>query len=408
MTHHATTTMSNRKTIVSIMGTRPEVIKMAPVVRELERHSSRFRSIVLCTGQHRELLQQALHAFDIKADVELDLMEDNQGLAEFAARSLTAVSEVLDDIHPDMVLVQGDTTTMVTSALAAFYKRIAVGHVEAGLRSFDRANPFPEEINRCLAANLADLHFAPTEAARRNLISMGVPADHVLVTGNTIVDALHSVKPARDYDNPELGAIASMPERIILVTAHRRENHGVRMQAICRALLAIVSAHPDVRIVWPVHPNPQVVAIADELLSCVDRIHLVPPTTYGDILRLMKRSYVIMSDSGGIQEEAPSLRKPLLVLREVTERPEGVEVGAARLVGTDVETILNEIGWLLTDEEAYERMRSAPNPFGDGHAARRIVSAISKRLHLSDHLDYAADPVPMLAIPRRRSRPVPA
>jgi UDP-N-acetylglucosamine 2-epimerase (non-hydrolysing) len=397
--------MPHRKTIATIIGTRPEAIKMAPVVRELERHPERFRSIVVCTGQHRELLRQALDAFGLRVDVELDLMEANQGLAEFAARSLSAVSQVLEDIKPDMILVQGDTTTMVTSALAAFYKHIVVGHVEAGLRSFDRGNPFPEEINRQIAAILAELHFAPTEASRRNLLAMGVPADHVLVTGNTIVDALLSVVPDQSWDSAALAGIAALPERIVLVTAHRRENHGHRLHAICRALLGIVDAHKNVRIVWPVHPNPQVLEVAEERLSGVERIHLVPPTTYGDILRLMKRSYIILSDSGGIQEEAPSLRKPLLVLREVTERPEGVEVGAARLVGTDVETILNEVGWLLTDHHAYERMRSAPNPFGDGHAARRIVSAISKRLHLSDHVDYAADPVPALdlAPPRRRS-----
>lgn len=388
--------MPNRKTIVTIIGTRPEAIKMAPVVRELERHPTRFRSIVVCTEQHRELLGQAMAAFNLRADIHLDLMEAGQGLAEFAARSLTAVSGVLDELRPDMVLVQGDTTTMLTAALAAFYKQILVGHVEAGLRSFDRNNPFPEESNRRMAEVLVDLHFAPTETARRNLLATGVPVGQVFVTGNTIVDALHLMRADPAWDNPELDEIASSPGRIILVTAHRRENHGIRMHEICLALLALVRTYEDVRVVWPVHPNPEVVAVTHEMLSDVARIHLVPAATYGDILRLMRRSYLIMSDSGGIQEEAPSLRKPLLVLREVTERPEGVNVGAARLVGTDVDRILHEVGRLLTDEAEYERMRSAPNPFGDGHAARRIVAAISARLHEADYVDYATDPVPVL------------
>ena len=392
--------MPNRKTIVSIIGTRPEAIKMAPVVRELERHPARFRSVVVCTEQHRELLDQAMAAFSLHADVELDLMEASQGLVQFAARSLNALSAVLDELRPDMVLVQGDTTTMVTAALAAYYKRILVGHVEAGLRSFDRDNPFPEEINRRLAGILADLHFAPTETARRNLLAMGVPAEQVLVTGNTIVDALHSIHPGPVYDNPALDEIAARPGRMIVVTAHRRENHGNGMYAICLALLALVRTYEDLGIVWPVHPNPEVVSVAYEVLSGVPRIHLVPPATYGDIIRLMKRSYLILSDSGGIQEEATSLGKPLLVLREVTERPEVVEVGAARLVGTNVETILEEVDCLFSDRAAYDRMRTAPNPFGDGHAARRIVAAISKRLHEADYVDYATDPVPVLRMPR--------
>lgn len=392
--------MSNRKTIVTIIGTRPEAIKMAPVVRELERHPSRFRSIVVTTEQHRELLDQAMAAFNLHADVQLNLMESGQELGDFAARSLRAVTQVLNDLRPDMVLVQGDTTTVMTAALAAFYQRILVGHVEAGLRSFDRRNPFPEEINRRVASVLADIHFAPTETSRRNLVSTGVPPGEVLVTGNTIVDALHSIRPAATYDNPDLERIAAEPGRVILVTAHRRENHGLGMHAICVALLALSRTYDDVRIIWPVHLNPEVVSVADEVLSDVPRVHLVPPATYGDFIRLMKRSYIILSDSGGIQEEAPSLGKPLLVLREVTERPEVVDVGAARLVGTDVATILEEVECLFADQAAYDRMRSAPNPFGDGHAARRIVSGISRRLHEADYVDYATDPVPVLLVPR--------
>lgn len=392
--------MQNRKTIVSVIGTRPEVIKMAPVIRELERHATRFRSIVVCTEQHRELLDQAMSAFHLRADVELDLMKESQSLAVFAARALNALSAVFEELQPDMVLVQGDTMTMVTAALAAYYQRILVGHVEAGLRSFDRDNPFPEEINRRLAGVVADLHFAPTEGARANLLAGGTPPDHVIVTGNTIVDALHSVRSDSRWDSPELAEVAALPGRMILVTAHRRENHGVRMHAICLAVMMIARSHPDVRVVWPVHPNPEVIDVTEELLTDLDRVHLVPAATYGDMLRLMKRSYLILSDSGGIQEEAPSFRKPLLILRDVTERPEVVEVGAARLVGTQIDSILDEVHRLLTDQVAYECMRASPNPFGDGHAARRIVAAIARRLHDAEYHDYTTEPVPLLHLPR--------
>jgi UDP-N-acetylglucosamine 2-epimerase (non-hydrolysing) len=392
--------MPNRKTIVTILGTRPEAIKMAPVIRELERHPLRFRSLVVTTQQHRELLHQAMVAFNLQSDRDLDLMEAGQQLGDFAARSLKAVSDALRELRPDMVLVQGDTTTAVTAALAAFYQRILVGHVEAGLRSFDRVNPFPEEINRRMAAVLADLHFAPTETSKKNLLAMGIGPHEIFVTGNTIVDALHSVRPGLAYDDRAVGETAALPGRLILVTAHRRENHGVRMHSICLALLALVRCYDDLHIVWPVHPNPLVQSVVAEVLSDEPRIHLVRPTTYGDMIRLMKRCDLIMSDSGGIQEEAPAMHKPLLILREVTERPEVVEVGAARLVGTGVESILEEVDALFTDKAAYDRMRSAPNPFGDGHAARRVVAAISKRLHEADYVDYASDPVPVLRAPR--------
>ncbi len=309
-------------------------------------------------------------------------------------------SGVLADVRPDMVLVQGDTTTVVTAALAAFYQRILVGHVEAGLRSFDRGNPFPEEINRRVAGVLADLHFAPTEAARQNLLALGVPSAEVVLTGNTIVDALHSMRPGPIYDDPALGEIAALPGRAILVTAHRRENHGRRMHAICLAMIELTRRYDDLQIIWPVHPNPNVRQVVESALTGMPRIHLVAPTTYPDIIRLMKRSYLIMSDSGGIQEEAPSLGKPLLVLRDVTERTEVIEAGAARLVGASVETILEEVDRLFTNPAAYDLMRSVPNPYGDGHAARRIVAAMSRRLHDADYVDYAFDPVPKLTIPK--------
>ena len=338
----------------------------------------------MTTEQHRELLDQAMAAFDLKADVHLGLMEENQGLSRFAARSLAAVSDALEEVKPDMVLVQGDTTTVFTGALAAFYQRIPVGHVEAGLRSNDRANPFPEEVNRRLATVLADLHFAPTDRARRNLLANGVDESCIFVTGNTIVDALQMMEPSARYDSPELETITSGEGRIIMVTAHRRENHGRRLRDICRAVREIVRTHGEVSIVWPVHLNPQVVAVTQELLGDEPRVHLVAPATYGDALRLMRRSTLLLSDSGGVQEEAPSMHRPLLVLREVTERPEVVEVGAARIVGTNPAVIAREVHRLLTDEAAHAAMSSAPNPFGDGHAAGRIVVAIGRRLGLED------------------------
>lgn len=385
--------MSSRKTVLTIIGTRPEAIKMAPVIRELERHPSRFRSVLMTTEQHRELLDQAMAAFGLCADIHLGLMEADQGLSRFAARSLAAVSDALEELKPDMVLVQGDTTTVFTAALAAFYRHIPVGHVEAGLRSHDRENPFPEEANRRLATVLADLHFAPTARARRNLLASDVRDDRIFVTGNTIVDALQMILPSPAYDSAELESIASRAGRMIFVTAHRRENHGPHLRDICQAIIQIVRNYDDVIVVWPVHLNPHVVSVTTELLGHEPHVHLVPPATYGDALRLMHRSTLLLSDSGGVQEEAPSMHRPLLVLREVTERPEVIEVGAARLVGTDPHRIVREVHRLLSDDDAYSAMASAPNPFGDGHASRRIVSAIGHRLGLPDEEHSATDPV---------------
>lgn len=388
--------MPSRRTILTIIGTRPEAIKMAPVLKEIERHSSRFRSVLMTTEQHRELLDQAMTAFGLRADIHLGLMEADQGLSRFATRSLAAASEVLDEMRPDMVLVQGDTTTVFTAALAAFYARIPVGHVEAGLRSHDRANPYPEEVNRRLTTVLADLHFAPTERARLNLLATRVPDDHIFVTGNTIVDALQMMRPDPAYDSAELDRIAAQPGRIIFVTAHRRENHGQHLHDICRAVAEIVHRYEDVRIVWPVHLNPHVISVTTEMLANEPRVHLVAPATYGDTLRLMRRAYLLLSDSGGVQEEAPSMHRPLLVLREVTERPEVIEVGAAKLVGTDPRTIVGEVHRLLSDADAYRAMASAPNPFGDGHAARRIVAAIGRHFGFAEEgpigYDAVADP----------------
>lgn len=368
--------------VVSILGTRPEVIKMAPVIRELERREQLFESKVVATAQHREMLDQVLEVFGIEPDADLGLMQPDQDLAGFAARSLVAVSSLLTQQDPDMVLIQGDTTTAMTAALAAFYKRIAVGHIEAGLRSFDRRNPFPEEINRQIAGCLADLHFAPTDRARQNLVREAVPEDRIFVVGNTIVDALSSMPLDEQFESPELARLPRNASRLLLVTAHRRENHGEPLRSICNALKDLVTRFRDVEVVYPVHLNPKVQKVVREELTRVERIHLVDPVCYRDLLRLMKRSYLILSDSGGIQEEAPSFRKPVLVLREVTERPEIIEANAGKLVGTRSSDIVEAATRLLNDSTEYERMRAARNPFGDGHAAERIVDILSEKLPL--------------------------
>jgi len=370
-------------TIVTILGTRPEAIKLAPVIHELARHPDRIRSYVCSTGQHRELLEHALRAFGIRPDFDLQLMQPGQRLTDLTARILTALDGVLESAMPDWVLVQGDTTTVMAASLAAFYRRIRIGHVEAGLRSGDRQRPFPEEVNRRIADLLADLYFAPTQAARDNLLREGAPPEHVIVTGNTVIDAL--LGTAGRIDGRALIArIADLPRhadldarRMILVTSHRRENFGPPFAEICRALRTIAERHRhDVQIVYPIHFNPNILHPARAMLGDVPNIALIQPVDYETMVALMQRAYLILTDSGGIQEEAPSLRKPVLVLREVTERQEVVALGAARLVGTDYERIVNETTRLLEDAQAYQRMASVANPYGDGRASQRIVEAI--------------------------------
>ena len=353
---------------------------MAPVVRSLAARSSLFESFVVATAQHREMLDQALDAFDIKPDIDLGLMQPDQSLADFAARALAAVSTMLADLRPDVVLIQGDTTTVMAAALAAFYQCIRVGHVEAGLRSFDTANPFPEEINRRLASALADLHFAPTERARANLLREGVPASRVLVTGNTIVDALASIRLDEAFDDERLRLVDFSHRRVLLVTAHRRENHGAPLRSICRALAALTRRFDDVEVVYPVHLNPAVTSVVHEELDGVPGVHLTPPVSYADLLRVMRRCHLVLTDSGGLQEEAASFAKPVLVLRAVTERPELVDAGGALVVGTETSALVAAATTLLTDSGAYRAMRVATNPFGDGHAAERIVDALVERL----------------------------
>jgi len=321
-----------------------------------------------------------LRTLDVVPNIDLELMQPGQGLGQFASRALAALSELFTRLTPDAVLVQGDTTTVMVAALAAFYQGIKVGHVEAGLRSFDRQNPFPEEINRRITGVVADWHFAPTERAAKNLIAEGVPPDNVFVTGNTIVDALRSIRLEDPFENEQLGEVDFGRRRVLLVTAHRRENHGSPLASICGALKTLAERYDDVEVVYPVHLNPNVRGVVRDLLGAVPRVRLVDPLSYSDLLRVMKRCYLILTDSGGIQEEAPSFGKPVLVLREVTERPEAVESGASKIVGTDRERIVCEAARLLDDPAEHERMKAAKNPFGDGHAAERIVQILETRL----------------------------
>lgn len=357
--------------VLCVWGTRPEAIKMAPVVFAMRRE--RQLSVRTCvTAQHRDLLDQALQALSIRPDHDLDLMRPDQTLEQTTARVLEGVAEVLRREAPDLVLVQGDTTTALASTLAAFYRGIPVGHVEAGLRSHDALNPFPEEMNRVLADDLSILHLAPTPLAKRNLLREGVPAKGVRVTGNTVVDALRLVRPRPPSDARLSRAVRG--GRLVLVTAHRRESFGRPLRAICRALETIAESFPDVRLVYPVHPNPAVKRAVARLRH--PRIVLTEPVAYGQFLHLLQRSCLVMTDSGGIQEEAPSFGIPVVVMREVTERPEAVRAGAAVLAGTDEHRIARAASRILSDPALHRRMACVPNPFGDGRASGRIVKAV--------------------------------
>jgi len=360
--------------ILSIFGTRPEAIKMAPVVRELE-NTEGIESHVCVTAQHREMLDQVLTLFNIKPDMDLNLMRPNQTLAELTAAVFTNLDPVLEDIQPDWVLVQGDTTTVMAAALAAYYRRIRVGHVEAGLRTHNKWEPFPEEVNRRVASVTADLHFAPTKWSRKNLLKEGIPEEAIHVTGNPVIDALYYVA---DEDVPTMVAdLISRLEsrRLVLVTAHRRENFGQPIKNICAALKSL-AARSDVEIVYPVHLNPNVQEPVHRLLGNIRNITLLPPLEYLPLVHLMKNASLILTDSGGIQEEAPAFGVPVLVLRDVTERPEGVQAGTLKLVGTKRQRILSESNYLLNDSKAHSAMAQAVNPFGDGKAAKKIVEIL--------------------------------
>ncbi len=372
-----------RRKVMVIFGTRPEAIKLAPVVEALGR-SPAFRPCVCVTGQHREMLDQMLGFFGIRPDYDLAVMQANQDLFGLTARLLQGLQPVLASDPPDAILVQGDTTTAFAAALAAYYLRVPTGHVEAGLRSGDPYNPFPEEINRRLTTHIARWHFAPTPRAADNLRREGIAAERIVVTGNTIVDAIHSILARLE---PRDDVSRFLPEdlihgrRLILVTGHRRESFGEGLRNICKALRAIADGHDDVVIFYPVHLNPHVQAPVKHILGNHPRILLTEPLDYFEFVRVMRRAFLIITDSGGIQEEAPSLGIPVLVVRDTTERPEGVEAGVARLVGTQSERIVAEAEQLLTDEAAYRGMVAARNPYGDGHAAESIVDYLERALH---------------------------
>lgn len=370
--------------ILPIFGTRPEVVKMAPVILALRAHPDRFVVRTCATAQHRALLDQALAIWDIVPDIDLDIMQEGQSPSQVAARVLTRLEPALVAERPDWILVQGDTTTVMAAAIAAYHLRIRIGHVEAGLRTGDKWNPFPEEMNRVTADHLSDLCFAPTERARQALLGEGIREEAILVTGNTVIDALLGVA-SRGWEPPAGSALAALPpdRRLLLVTAHRRESFGAPLEGICRALLAL-SRRPDVHIVYPVHPNPNVRAAVDRALAGQPNITLMPPVDYQELVYLMKRCALVLTDSGGLQEEAPSLAKPVLVLREVTERPEAVEAGVAKVVGTDTGRIVAAAEELLEDPRAYAAMARGASPYGDGNAARRIVEALERRGDIRD------------------------
>jgi len=377
--------MKNKCRALCVFGTRPEAIKMAPVVNALNR-SPRFITKVCVTGQHREMLDQVLTLFAIKPDFDFSLMRHAQGLTDITCQVLTKMQELFDKWCPDWVLVHGDTTTTFAAAMAAFYHKIPVGHVEAGLRTGDIYSPWPEEINRRITSLVTGLHFAPTATARQNLLSEGVDSKDIAITGNSVIDALVSVKEKIACDailRLELDRqLSYLPDdkHIILVTGHRRENFGPGLRSICQAILQLARCRRDVHIVYPVHPNPNVSGLVYDMLADNPAISLIPPLDYLPFVYLMMRAHIILTDSGGVQEEAPTLGKPVLVLRDTSERPEAIEAGTVIMVGTSTKKILSVTQSLLTDSRAYSRMSVLHNPYGDGHAAERIVSVLGKRV----------------------------
>lgn len=382
-----------KRTILTVFGTRPEVIKMAPVIRELRRREDAFASFVVNTGQHREMCQPYLDLFSIVPDSDLAIMEAGQTPNDIVSNILKAFPNVLTECKPDIVLVQGDTSSALAAALAAYHARTMVGHVEAGLRTGDKYNPFPEEINRRLIGGIADYHFAPTIAARSNLEKEGISPQRIFVTGNTVIDALKDlVSSGRVLADRFPVGIDFQGRRVICVTTHRRESFGAPLRNTLAALKHIAGAYPDVEIVIPVHYNPNVRTAVYSMLEGVPRIHLIEPLSYEQFVYLLNKCYLVLTDSGGIQEEAPSLSKPVLVLRETTERPEGVQAGTARLVGTDTQAIISATSELLDDKAAYGRMANATNPYGDGHAAKYIVDILERDLgHQRGRADKVTD-----------------
>jgi len=360
--------------VLSVFGTRPEAIKMAPVVMELEKNSDDFESIVCITAQHRQMLDQVLNLFDIKPDFDLNIMKHNQDLWTLTSGVLLQMKEVFEKTRPHIVLVHGDTTTTLATSLSAFYAKIPIGHVEAGLRTFNKYYPFPEEINRVVADSVSSLYFPPTQKSVENLLKENIPQERIFLTGNTVIDALlHTVK---NNITDLSGLNIDKNLKTILLTSHRRENFGEPLENICRAIKILVENNPDIQVIYPVHLNPNVRQTVFGMLDNIDRIKLIEPLDYAPFATLMKQSYIILTDSGGVQEEAPSLGKPVFVLRDETERPEAVESGTVKLVGSNTEKIVNSVQELLDSQEKYDRMASATNPYGDGLASGRILEAI--------------------------------
>ncbi|RAT98801.1 non-hydrolyzing UDP-N-acetylglucosamine 2-epimerase [Brevibacillus sp. Leaf182] len=359
--------------VMTVFGTRPEAIKMAPLVHELNKYSEQIESVVCVTAQHRQMLDQVLDIFDIQPDIDLNIMKDRQTLVGVTTRALESLDETMKEVKPDIVLVHGDTTTTFVASLAAFYNQVAIGHVEAGLRTWDKYSPFPEEMNRQLTGVMADLHFSPTNGSADNLRREAKPEESIYVTGNTAIDALKTTV-REDYTHPVLDRVAG--QKLVLMTAHRRENLGEPMRRIFRAVRRLVDEHPEIAVVYPVHLNPAVQEVAQEILGNHDRISLIEPLDALDFHNFARRAHLILTDSGGVQEEAPSLGVPVLVLRDTTERPEGIEAGTLKLVGTDEEQVYAMAKELLTNQAAYDAMAHAVNPYGDGDASRRIVEAI--------------------------------
>ncbi|MCC1483477.1 non-hydrolyzing UDP-N-acetylglucosamine 2-epimerase [Winogradskyella immobilis] len=374
--------MNKKKSNLIVFGTRPEAIKMAPLVKEFQKNNDYFETKVCITAQHREMLDQVLDFFEITPDYDLDLMKPNQNLYSLTADIITNLKPILEEFKPDYVYAHGDTTTTMATSIAAFYSGAKVCHVEAGLRTFNKRSPFPEEINRSIAGRISDYHFSPTETSKQNLLDENISKTDILVTGNTVIDALQfSAKKvtSSSFQNEEienLKGVVDYKKKLILVTGHRRENHGQGFINICSALKQIASNNPDVQIVYPVHLNPNVLKPVYELLDGIDNVQLIAPLSYPSFVWLMEKSYLIITDSGGVQEEAPSLGKPVLVMRDTTERPEAVEAGTVVLVGTDKNKIIEEAERLLTDSTAYNNMSRLHNPYGDGKACNRIASFI--------------------------------
>ena len=364
--------------VMTVFGTRPEAIKMAPLVKELKKRKE-VECIVCVTAQHREMLDQVLETFDIVPDYDLNIMKQGQTLTDITIRALKGLEEVIKEVKPNIVLVHGDTTTTFAGALAAFYNQTDIGHVEAGLRTYDKYSPYPEEMNRQMVSSLSDMNFAPTKLSANNLIKEGKKKENIFITGNTVIDAM-STTISYDYQNEVFDWVGN--DRMILLTAHRRENIGDSMKSIFKAVKRIVTEFPDVKVVYPIHKNPVVREIANEIFGDCDKVKLIEPLEVFDFHNFMNKSYIILTDSGGVQEEAPALGKPVLVLRNTTERPEGIEAGTLKLTGTDEETIYEETKKLLTSKEEYEVMSKASNPYGDGHASERITDEIIKRYTL--------------------------